>query len=167
LWFRESDLHTKPYKLYLQFILNLVGRSIGKFFRNRLVSGGSCRFRISSFGENCTFIHSILTILCSRREGHWLPTDWREAVQQVTCSWGLWMQFWSLSALPKCAKFVTFQMCHLVIYNLWGFRALVRRNKERKFLICPYVMLRRPHATEKCRRSCRHCTGLPMRHSSL
>jgi hypothetical protein len=31
-------------------MLHLVGRSIGKFFRNRLVSGGSCRFKISSMG---------------------------------------------------------------------------------------------------------------------
>jgi hypothetical protein len=37
---------------YSIYILNLVSRSIGKFFRNRLVSGGSCRFKISSFG--CT-----------------------------------------------------------------------------------------------------------------
>jgi hypothetical protein len=34
---------------YSNNVLNLVGRSIGKFFRNRLFSGGSCRFKISSF----------------------------------------------------------------------------------------------------------------------
>jgi hypothetical protein len=56
----SCDLGSKTYKLNLQnyiynynnYILNLVGRSIGNFFRNRLVSGGSCRFKISSFG--CT-----------------------------------------------------------------------------------------------------------------
>jgi hypothetical protein len=37
---------------YSIYILNLVGRSIGKCFRNRVVSGGSLRFEISSFG--CT-----------------------------------------------------------------------------------------------------------------
>jgi hypothetical protein len=37
---------------YNNYILNLVGRYIGKFFRNCLVSCGSCRFKISSFGVN-------------------------------------------------------------------------------------------------------------------
>jgi hypothetical protein len=56
----SCDLRTETYKRnlinyiynYSIYILNLVGRSIGKFFRNRLVSGGSCRFRVRSFG--CT-----------------------------------------------------------------------------------------------------------------
>jgi hypothetical protein len=56
----SCDLGSETYKLNLEkyiynysiYILNLVGRSIGKFFRNRLASGGSCRFKISSFG--CT-----------------------------------------------------------------------------------------------------------------
>jgi hypothetical protein len=54
----SCDLGGETYKLnlknyicnYNKYILNLVGRSIGKFFHNRLVSGGSCMFRISSFG---------------------------------------------------------------------------------------------------------------------
>jgi hypothetical protein len=56
----SNDLGSVTYKLnlknyiynYNNYILNLVGRSIGKFFRNRIVSGGSCRFKISLFG--CT-----------------------------------------------------------------------------------------------------------------
>jgi hypothetical protein len=56
----SCDLHSETYKLnlknyiydYNNYILNLVCRSIGKFSRNRLVSGSSCRFKISSFG--CT-----------------------------------------------------------------------------------------------------------------
>jgi hypothetical protein len=56
----SCDLGSETYKLNLKnyiynyniYILNLVGRSIGKFFRNRFVSGGSCRFKLSSFG--CT-----------------------------------------------------------------------------------------------------------------
>jgi hypothetical protein len=56
----SCNLGNETYKLnlknciynYNNYILNLVGRSTGKFFRNRLVSGGSCRFKISSFG--CT-----------------------------------------------------------------------------------------------------------------
>jgi hypothetical protein len=56
----SCDLGSVIYKLNLKnyiynyniYILNLVRRAIGKFFRNRLVSGGSCRFKISSFG--CT-----------------------------------------------------------------------------------------------------------------
>jgi hypothetical protein len=52
------DLGSETYKLnlknyiynYNHYVLNLVGRSIGKFFRNHLVSGGSRRFKISSFG---------------------------------------------------------------------------------------------------------------------
>jgi hypothetical protein len=44
-------LNLKSYKYnYSNYILNLVGRSIGKLFRDRLVSVGSCRFKISSFG---------------------------------------------------------------------------------------------------------------------
>jgi hypothetical protein len=54
----SCELESETYKLNLKnyiyiyniYILNLVGRSIGRFFRNRLVSGGSCRFKISSFG---------------------------------------------------------------------------------------------------------------------
>jgi hypothetical protein len=54
----SCDLGSETYRLnlknyiynYNNDILNLLGRSIGKFFRNRLVSGGSCRFRISSLG---------------------------------------------------------------------------------------------------------------------
>jgi hypothetical membrane protein len=45
----SSDLGSVTYKLNLKnyiynysiYILNLVGKSIGKFFHNRLVSGGS------------------------------------------------------------------------------------------------------------------------------
>jgi hypothetical protein len=56
----SCDLGSETYKLnlknyiynYNNYILNLVGRSIGKFFCNHLVSGGSYRFKISSFG--CT-----------------------------------------------------------------------------------------------------------------
>jgi hypothetical protein len=53
----SCDLGSVAYKLNLKnciynYILNLVGRSSGKFFRNLLVSGGSCRFKINSFG--CT-----------------------------------------------------------------------------------------------------------------
>jgi hypothetical protein len=56
----SCDIGNETYKLnvknyiynYNIYILNLVVRSIGKFFRNRLLSGGSCRFKISSFG--CT-----------------------------------------------------------------------------------------------------------------
>jgi hypothetical protein len=56
----SCDLGSETYKLNLKkyiynyniYILNLVGTSIGKFFRNRLVSGGSCGFKIRSFG--CT-----------------------------------------------------------------------------------------------------------------
>jgi hypothetical protein len=56
----SCDLGSVTYKINLKnyiynysiYILNLVGRSTGKFFRNRLVSGGSWRFKISSFG--CT-----------------------------------------------------------------------------------------------------------------
>jgi hypothetical protein len=43
---------------YSMYMLNLVGRSIGECFRNRLVSGGSLRFKISSFG--CT----LMRLLC-------------------------------------------------------------------------------------------------------
>jgi hypothetical protein len=51
----SCDLGSVTYKLslknhiyyYNNYILNLVGRSTGKFFRNRLVSGGSCRFTIT------------------------------------------------------------------------------------------------------------------------
>jgi hypothetical protein len=54
----SCDLGCETYKLNLKnytynytiHILNLVGRSSGKCFRNRLVSGGSCTFKISSFG---------------------------------------------------------------------------------------------------------------------
>jgi hypothetical protein len=54
----SCDLGNETYKLnlksyiynYNNYILNLVGKSIGKFFRNRLVSGGYWRFKISSFG---------------------------------------------------------------------------------------------------------------------
>jgi hypothetical protein len=41
----------KPWKLicnYNIYILNLVGRSVGKCFRKRIISGCSCRFKISS-----------------------------------------------------------------------------------------------------------------------
>jgi hypothetical protein len=56
----SCDLGSETYELnlknyvydYNNYKLNLVGRYIGKFFRNRLVSGGSRRFRVSSFG--CT-----------------------------------------------------------------------------------------------------------------
>jgi hypothetical protein len=41
--------HIYNYNIY---ILNLVGRSFGKYLPNRIVSGGSLRFKISSFG--CT-----------------------------------------------------------------------------------------------------------------
>jgi hypothetical protein len=56
----SCDLGSETYKLNLKnyiynysiYKLNLVGRSINKFFRNRIVSGSLCRFKISSFG--CT-----------------------------------------------------------------------------------------------------------------
>jgi hypothetical protein len=56
----SCDLGNVTYKLNLKnyiyncniYILNLVGRSIGKCLHNRLVSGGSLRFKISLFG--CT-----------------------------------------------------------------------------------------------------------------
>jgi hypothetical protein len=56
----SCDLGSETYKRnltnyifnYKNNILNLVGRFIGNFFGNRLVSGGSCRFKISSFGEH-------------------------------------------------------------------------------------------------------------------
>jgi hypothetical protein len=56
----SCDLGSVTYNLNLKnyihnhsiYILNLVDRSIGKFYRSRLVFGGSCRFKISSFG--CT-----------------------------------------------------------------------------------------------------------------
>jgi hypothetical protein len=58
----SCDLGSETYKPNLKnyiynYILNLVGRSIGRFFRNHLVSGGSCRFKISSFG--CTLRHLV------------------------------------------------------------------------------------------------------------
>jgi hypothetical protein len=68
----SCDLGRVIYKLNLKnyiynysiYLLNLVGRSSGKFFRNRLVSGGSCRFKISSFG--CTLRqHAFQPKLCS------------------------------------------------------------------------------------------------------
>jgi hypothetical protein len=51
----SCDLGSLTYKLNVKdyiyncniYILNLVGRSIGKFFRNRLVSGGSLRFVVA------------------------------------------------------------------------------------------------------------------------
>jgi hypothetical protein len=57
------DLGSVTYKLnhkkyiynYSIYILNLVGKTIGKCLRNRLVSGGSSRFKIGSFG--CTLRH--------------------------------------------------------------------------------------------------------------
>jgi hypothetical protein len=58
----SCDLGSETYKLnlknyvyiynYNNYVLNLVGRSIGKFLRNRLLSDDYCRFQISSFG--CT-----------------------------------------------------------------------------------------------------------------
>jgi hypothetical protein len=53
----SCDLGSETYKLnlknyiynYNNNILNLVCRSIGKFFRNHLASGGSCKFNISLF----------------------------------------------------------------------------------------------------------------------
>jgi hypothetical protein len=53
----SCDIESETYKLnlknyiynYNNYVLNLVGRSIGKFFHHHLVSGSSCRFKISSF----------------------------------------------------------------------------------------------------------------------
>jgi hypothetical protein len=58
----SCDIGSETYKLNLKnyihdyniSILNLVGRSIVKFFRNRLLSGGSCNFKITSSSFECT-----------------------------------------------------------------------------------------------------------------
>jgi hypothetical protein len=60
----SCDLGSETYELNLNnyiynysiYILNLLGRSMGKFFRNRLVSGGSRGFKISSFGCTLGFL---------------------------------------------------------------------------------------------------------------